>query len=72
MPENINEGRVSRQHEEVEILKELLCAIRSRLNVIGTTMYLLEDAVKLDTASKKRYFSKMKKEMETVRRLING
>lgn len=72
MSESCTAGSECGEHDEVKILKELLCSIRSRLNVIGTTMYLLEETVKLDTASKKRYFSKMKKEMETVRRLING
>lgn len=72
MSEIDSAGAESIKQEEVKILKELLCSIRSRLNVIGTTMYLLEEAVKLDTAPKKRYFSKMKKEMETVRQLINS
>jgi|GEM_PF-4338727 len=72
MLENSSECAVDGQQEEVKNLKDLLCAIRGRLNVIGTTMYLLEETVTLDTASNKRYFSKMKTEMETVRRLING
>lgn len=72
MLENSSECAVDEQQEEVKNLKDLLCAIRGRLNVIGTTMYLLEETVTLDTASNKRYFSKMKTEMETVRRLING
>ena len=63
-PGNLPPGEAAR-------LSELLCAIRSRLNVIGTTMYLLEESLALEKAADKRYFSKMKKEMETVRRLIN-
>ncbi|MGH1362409.1 MAG: hypothetical protein ACRBF0_02565 [Calditrichia bacterium] len=70
---------IEKQEEEVKggtqkekaKMQKLLSSIRSRLNVISTTMYLLEESLVLEEAANKRYFSKMKKEMETVRQLIN-
>jgi len=60
-----------RTQKEKAKMQKLLSSIRSRLNVISTTMYLLEESLVLEEAANKRYFSKMKKEMETVRQLIN-
>ncbi len=45
--------------------------IRNRLNVIGTSMYLLENAPDKDQSSRKKYIEKIKLELEIIRKSIN-
>ncbi len=45
--------------------------IRNRLNVIGASMYLLENAPEKDQSSRKKYIEKIKLELEVIRKSIN-
>ncbi|MCB0286811.1 MAG: hypothetical protein R3C41_02925 [Calditrichia bacterium] len=49
----------------------VLAFIRNRLNVIGTSMYLLENVGESDPFSRQKYINKIKYELEIIRKSIN-
>ncbi len=53
-------------------LQDFLSIMRSRLNVIGTSLYLLESSLKAHHHPQQKYLEKMKQELEALRQLING
>lgn len=57
---------------EIITPNDFLSVIRSRLNVIGASMYLLENSLDRKDCSRLRYVEKIKEELEVIRRLING
>ncbi|GEM_PF-2660903 len=52
-------------------LQDFLTIMRNRLNVIGTSLYLLENSLEAHHPQQK-YVEKMKQELEALRQLING
>lgn len=52
-------------------LQEFLSIVRNRLNVISTSLYLLESSLEAPHPHS-RYIEKMKHELEALRKLING
>jgi len=50
---------------------QFMSFIRNRLNVIGASMYLLENAPEKDQSSRKKYIEKIKLELEIIRKSIN-
>lgn len=54
------------------ILQDFLSIMRSRLNVIGTSLYLLENSLESQHHPSKKYVEKIKQELEALRLLING
>ncbi|NIV15472.1 MAG: hypothetical protein GWN62_30710 [Aliifodinibius sp.] len=57
---------------EEEFGQDFLSYIRSRLNVICTSMYLLEDSLLEENLVQKKYIDKINQELEAIRKLING
>lgn len=51
--------------------KDFLSVIRSRLNVIGTSMYLLENSLDDNNVTQRRYIEKINEELEMIRKFIN-
>jgi len=58
--------------EIVEYYERILSYIRSRLNVIGTSLYLLQENFPFHCAEEIKYFNKINEELESIRRLINN
>ncbi len=54
-----------------EYYENLISYIRSRLNIIGTSVYLLETNWFSRGEDVSKYFRKINEEMESIRRLIN-
>ncbi len=54
-----------------ESLEEFLSFIRSRLNIIGTSAYLLEETLDKPDRNSRRYLQKINREIEAIRNLIN-
>ncbi len=50
---------------------DFLSFIRSRLNVIGASVYLLENTLEPVNHVQQRYLEKIKNELEVIRQLIN-
>jgi len=50
---------------------QFMAFIRNRLNVIGASMYLLENAPEKDQSSRKKHIEKIKLELEIIRKSIN-
>lgn len=49
----------------------LMAFIRNRLNVIGTSMYLLEKTLQNDPISQQKYINTIKYQLEMLRQSIN-
>jgi hypothetical protein len=56
---------------QLQDFESLLSFIRSRLDVIGTSIYLLENNWSDKTSDPGKYFKKINDEMELIRKLIN-
>jgi len=56
---------------QLKDFESLLSFIRSRLDVIGTSIYLLENNWSDKTNDPGKYFKKINEEMELIRKLIN-
>lgn len=54
-----------------DFIRDFLSFIRSRLNVIGTSVYLLEESLKQDRYESQKYIRKIYNEIETIRSVIN-
>ncbi|RMI17032.1 MAG: hypothetical protein D6681_03815 [Calditrichaeota bacterium] len=52
--------------------EEFLTTIRRRLNVIGTSIYLLQSSLEGEDAALERYMQAIHQEMAAIRKLING
>lgn len=59
------------EYQQEESLEEFLSFIRSRLNIIGTSAYLLEESLDKPDRNSRRYLQKINREIETIRNLIN-
>lgn len=46
--------------------------LRSRLNTLGTTLFLLYEATDLKDSKIRRYVSKIENEMERIRQLVSA
>lgn len=55
----------------VKNYENLISYLRSRLNVINTSVYLLEASWKEGMGDPTKYFKKINEEMESIRKLIN-
>lgn len=62
---------INQKEQQEEFLQELLRAIRSSLTVVGTSFYLLEDALNTEDVAVQKYFQNISKELEHLRKLIN-
>jgi hypothetical protein len=56
---------------QLKDFESLLSFIRSRLDIIGTSIYLLENNWSDKTSDPGKYFKKINDEMELIRKLIN-
>lgn len=54
-----------------EYYEGIISYIRSRLNVISASVYLLESGNYLDNGSEKKYLLKIDQELESIRKLLN-
>jgi len=59
--------------EETEELswQQFLTFLRSRLNVISTSLYLLESSLAPNEVSPKKYIQKINQEIEAIRQILN-
>ena len=55
-----------------EALQDFLSAIRSRLNVIGASVYLLQDVLDAGNTAHQRHVNKIMHELEVLREIINS
>lgn len=51
---------------------EILSFIRSRLNVVGTSLYLLDTTLPVENSYQRKHVDKIKLELEEIRKCING
>jgi len=64
--------RESKQNIDIsEEYRNLVSFIRSRLDVISTSLYLLEESCQVDNNSTIKYLKKINDEMESIRKFIN-
>ncbi len=54
-----------------DFLQDFISFIRSRLNVIGTSLYLLEEAIKYEPYKGEKYIQKIYEEIDLIRNVIN-
>ncbi|MEJ2636762.1 MAG: hypothetical protein P8184_15905 [Calditrichia bacterium] len=54
-----------------EYYENLIAYVRSRLNIIGTSLYLLETHWSSEQADVLKYIRKINEEMESIRKFIN-
>ncbi len=68
-----NRSLYSSVTEESEELswQQFLTFLRSRLNVISTSLYLLESSLAPDEGPPKKYIHKISEEIETIRKVLN-
>ncbi len=68
-----NRSFLSPVAEESEDLswQQFLTFLRSRLNVISTSLYLLESSLAPGEVSPKKYIHKINEEIETIRQILN-
>ncbi len=73
MTEN-QQTEVSAGPTENEYYENLISYIRSKLNIINTSVYLLESnlSITAQTSDVSKYIRKINEEMESIRRLINA
>lgn len=55
----------------VKYYENLISFIRSRLNVIGTSVYLLQSGLPATDVQSYKYFRKINEEIDSIRKLIN-
>lgn len=55
----------------VKYYENLISFIRSRLNVIGTSVYLLQSDLPATDVQSYKYFRKINEEIDSIRKLIN-
>ena len=56
---------------EAQQNQQFMAFIRNRLNVIGTSMYLLENTTENDPGSQRKYINNIKFELEILRKSMN-
>jgi len=54
-----------------DFLQDFISFLRSRLNVIGTSLYLLEETVKYEPYKSEKYIQKIYEEIDLIRNIIN-
>ena len=61
-----------REEDDDVALQNFITFLRSRLNVISTSIYLLEATLNPANLEAKKYLNKINEEIEEIRRFING
>lgn len=65
-------NRYSTDKGQTESTREdLLSYLRSRLNIIGTSVYLIQSKLADNEKDVGKYFKKINDEIESIRKLIN-
>ncbi len=68
------ECQIGESEQDIEISEEyrnLVSFLRSRLDVISTSLYLLEDSCREENIQAIKYLKKINDEMESIRKFIN-
>ena len=68
------ECQIRDSEQSIEISEEyrnLISFIRSRLDVISTSLYLLEESCHEENIAATKYLNKINDEMESIRKFIN-
>ncbi|GAB4375634.1 MAG: hypothetical protein Kow0042_21250 [Calditrichia bacterium] len=55
----------------IEYYENLISFIRGRLNVIGTSIYLLQSGLEVTDFENRKYLQKINDELDSIRKLIN-
>ena len=68
------ECQIRESEQNIDISEEyrnLVSFIRSRLDVISTSLYLLEESCQIENNKTIKYLKKINAEMESIRKFIN-
>lgn len=57
--------------EKDEFLEDFFSFLRSRLNIIGTSLYLLKESIEENETPIQRYIHKINEEIDSIRKIIN-